>query len=458
MKFKISQILSLIVLTVFTAQSLLGAAPRAFADEVTFFHSDQINSSNVITDSSGNRAALYEYDPYGKVVTHTGINIKHQFTGQEADDSTGLYYYNARYMDPQLGRFVSADDTISNPFDPQDLNRYSYVRNNPINFVDPSGHNWFSKLIGAIAGAVAFVASGFNPAVGIAAFSAVDSTISARQNGASWGRALSIGAIGIAGGIVGGAAGSTIGSAFGYGAGSFVGNVSSGIFAGAFAGGLTSAVAGGSPIQGGLAGAAGGGIGGSFGASFAGGLAGSFAGGGVASLVNGGSFINGAVDGIYNSIGMTVVSLIGLKGSPIESLVNQGKVSKGDRIFLSPELDPRSILVTLIDPGPTSHVVTYLGGDDFVDSAINKGGVGKRTLAEFKGRRGWVVSSRNADRAAILAAANSIGVKEHISYNLPPLGHVCSTCSNQIRSNAGVSKTLGVGPNTQLFNERKNTR
>ncbi len=49
-------------------------------------------------------------------------------------------HYNARYYDPAIGRFISADTIIPNPTNPQDLNRYSYVRNNPINYTDPSGH------------------------------------------------------------------------------------------------------------------------------------------------------------------------------------------------------------------------------------------------------------------------------------------------------------------------------
>jgi hypothetical protein len=51
-----------------------------------------------------------------------------------------LYFYGARYYDPVLGRFISADPTTARPFDPQALNRYSYARNNPLRFIDPSGH------------------------------------------------------------------------------------------------------------------------------------------------------------------------------------------------------------------------------------------------------------------------------------------------------------------------------
>ncbi len=60
------------------------------------------------------------------------------FTGQRLDD-TGLYYYGARYYDPTIGRFISPDTIVQNPANPQSLNRYSYVLNNPLKYVDPTG-------------------------------------------------------------------------------------------------------------------------------------------------------------------------------------------------------------------------------------------------------------------------------------------------------------------------------
>jgi len=68
-----------------------------------------------------------------------------RFTGQRLDN-TGLYYYGARYYDPTIGRFISADTIVPNPADPQSLNRYSYCINNPLKYTDPSGHwpNWSS--------------------------------------------------------------------------------------------------------------------------------------------------------------------------------------------------------------------------------------------------------------------------------------------------------------------------
>lgn len=60
------------------------------------------------------------------------------FTGQRLDGS-GLYYYGARYYDPSIGRFISADVIIQNMSNPQSLNRYSYCTNNPLKYTDPTG-------------------------------------------------------------------------------------------------------------------------------------------------------------------------------------------------------------------------------------------------------------------------------------------------------------------------------
>jgi RHS repeat-associated protein len=56
-------------------------------------------------------------------------------------DTTGLYFYNARYYDPAIGRFISADSIIPHFGDSQSLNRYSYCLNNPLKYIDPNGHD-----------------------------------------------------------------------------------------------------------------------------------------------------------------------------------------------------------------------------------------------------------------------------------------------------------------------------
>jgi hypothetical protein len=51
-----------------------------------------------------------------------------------------LYYYNARYYDPHVGRFIQPDTLVPDPLNPQAWNRFSYCYNNPTSYVDPSGH------------------------------------------------------------------------------------------------------------------------------------------------------------------------------------------------------------------------------------------------------------------------------------------------------------------------------
>jgi RHS repeat-associated protein len=62
-----------------------------------------------------------------------------QATGQEKANGLGLYYYNARWYDSELGRFVQPDTIVPDAYDPLSLDRYAYARNNPVKYTDPSG-------------------------------------------------------------------------------------------------------------------------------------------------------------------------------------------------------------------------------------------------------------------------------------------------------------------------------
>lgn len=96
-----------------------------------------IGSSSVVTDSAGGKVENLAYYPYGGTRVNTGtVDVHHKFTSQELDDSTGLYFYGARYYDPVLGRFISADTVIQSIRNPQSLNRYSYAPNNPLRYTD----------------------------------------------------------------------------------------------------------------------------------------------------------------------------------------------------------------------------------------------------------------------------------------------------------------------------------
>ena len=70
----------------------------------------------------------------------SGANVEICYTGQVYDKETGLYYYNARFYDPEDGRFLTQDTYRGENMEPDTLHLYAYCANNPVNYVDPSGH------------------------------------------------------------------------------------------------------------------------------------------------------------------------------------------------------------------------------------------------------------------------------------------------------------------------------
>jgi RHS repeat-associated protein len=109
------------------------------AGSVYYYFVDQIGSTRVIAQANGTVSFKQEYYPYGQEVYTQSFDPGYKFTGYETDPETGLGYAFARYYNPRLGRFMTADPMGGDPSDPQTLNRYSYVRNNPINLIDPNG-------------------------------------------------------------------------------------------------------------------------------------------------------------------------------------------------------------------------------------------------------------------------------------------------------------------------------
>ena len=110
-------------------------------DNLRYLHRDHLGSTAVVTDVNGDVVFERTYDAWGNVRTASGTaDTDRLYTGQRFDAATGLYYYNARYYDPTIGRFVSPDLLVPNAGDPQVWNRYAYVLNNPLRFTDPSGH------------------------------------------------------------------------------------------------------------------------------------------------------------------------------------------------------------------------------------------------------------------------------------------------------------------------------
>lgn len=112
---------------------------------IHYWHSDHLGSTNMITNSSGARVQTLAYYPYGDVRVNQSsatpaVDVHYKYTGKELDASSNLYFYEFRYYHAVFGRFVSPDSIVPNLTDPQDLNRYAYARNNPMQYTDPSGH------------------------------------------------------------------------------------------------------------------------------------------------------------------------------------------------------------------------------------------------------------------------------------------------------------------------------
>ena len=110
---------------------------------ISYLASDALGTVNVAVKASDSSTSATLFAPYGAARYSSGsMPTDYGFTGQHADSSTGLDYYNARYYDPVAGQFGSADSVVlqAGGFDILGLSRYAYVEGNPINRNDPSGN------------------------------------------------------------------------------------------------------------------------------------------------------------------------------------------------------------------------------------------------------------------------------------------------------------------------------
>ena len=202
-----------------------------------YYSNDHLGSSTLITDESGNEVIRTNYTPYGEIdLIHTGkydpntntltknaetdpeysvLGVR--FTGQEYDPESSLYYYNARYYDPSIGVFTTADIYVDGPYNYSGYNRYMYVGGNPVRYTDPTGHCWiFCWLIGGASGG----------RIGQGGYIPVPQQVSALEQGVM--KAAWLGVAAVTGGGLGGFVSGILG-------GGFLGGV-----VGGFAGGFTS--------------------------------------------------------------------------------------------------------------------------------------------------------------------------------------------------------------------------
>ena len=204
-----------------------------------YLHKDSLGSIDTITNESGVVVQRLAYNPFGKQILQSWINdnyskkpiVKRGYTGHEHIKEFGFIHMNGRVYDPDSARFLSADPHIQAPYDTQSYNRYSYVKNNPLKYVDPSGF-FFKKIrkafkkirkafkrvwkkikrvvivvvaivVAVYTGGAALAAMGYGSA---ATFSAAAATYSAVATAAAGGSFAAFGAIVVAGAVSGFAA------------------------------------------------------------------------------------------------------------------------------------------------------------------------------------------------------------------------------------------------------------
>ena len=115
------------------------------SDRIEYLHTDALGSTAAVTDDTGGVTRSYR-EPFGARIDANGAafsgtlgDVRLGFTGHVSDDDLGLVNMKGRIYDPTQRRFISPDPMVSSPGNTQSYNRYSYVRNNPLYFTDPSG-------------------------------------------------------------------------------------------------------------------------------------------------------------------------------------------------------------------------------------------------------------------------------------------------------------------------------
>lgn len=123
--------------------------------QTLYFTYDHLGSNIIATDETGEQATTVVYKPYGSIAAEEGSdNFRPKYTGKEVDESTGLYYFGARYYNSDLGRFISPDPAM------QYSSPYMYGNDDPTSGIDPNGEFFIMLAVLIVAGIIGAYAGG----------------------------------------------------------------------------------------------------------------------------------------------------------------------------------------------------------------------------------------------------------------------------------------------------------
>lgn len=120
------------------------ASAKSMEENTYLYNTDIQNSTMSLLDKMGDGTTRYDYDDFGETKESGADDTENEicYTGGVYDRNTGLYYLNARYYNPEDGRFLTQDTYRGESNEPDTYHLYAYCKNNPINYADPSGHEY----------------------------------------------------------------------------------------------------------------------------------------------------------------------------------------------------------------------------------------------------------------------------------------------------------------------------